>query len=118
MRRMPREYRRTEAGRHAWDTQDAAVPLEYRRVLGLIGQGADTKSLRTSLGWSASAVQDILEELQELGMAEPVVPDLDFTGRFTIQELQSAQNDADEDLDFTGSLEIADLCPRLHREGE
>jgi hypothetical protein len=115
---MPREYRRTDAGRHAWDTQDAAVPLEYRRVLGLIGHGADTKGLRAKLGWSEAAVRDILEELQELGMVEPVAPDLDFTGRFTLQELQSAQPDGDEVLDFTGALEIADLRAALQKKGE
>jgi len=26
-------YRRTEAGRKAWDSQASDVPLEYRRVL-------------------------------------------------------------------------------------
>src|SRR5687768_1740911 len=105
---MPREYRLTDAGRNAWDTQEAAVPLEYRRVLGLIGQGTDTQRLRAKLGWSEGAAQDILEELQELGMVEPVAADLDFTGRFTIHE----------DLDFTGSLEIADLRAALQKQSE
>ena len=104
---MPREYRRTEAGRHVWDTRDEAVSIEYRRVLGLIGAGTDVKRLRARLGWSEAAVTNILEELEELGMVESIAPDLDFTGTLLA-----------EDLDFTGSLSIAALRAELAKKGE
>jgi hypothetical protein len=91
-------YRRTAAGRKAWDTQDAAVPLEYRRVLGLVAHDTEARALVGKLGWSESALIDILEELEELGLVESMAPDLDFTGTLFADE-----------LDFTGSLTIAEL---------
>jgi hypothetical protein len=95
---MPRLYSRTEAGRDAWDTQDARVPLDYRRVLGLVGQKTEAQYLARKLGWSEDAVNDVLEELEGCGMVQSIAPDLDFTGSLSL-----------DDLDFTGSLRIAEL---------
>ena len=79
-------YRRTEAGRKAWDNQNSNVPLEYRRVLGLFAQDTDPREVRAKLGWSEGALNDILEELEEKGMLERYETDdrvdLDFTGSF------------------------------------
>lgn len=110
MRPMPRLYRRTDAGRKAWDTQNTQVPLEYRRVLGLVGHDTDPRELRARLGWSQAALDEILQELEEGGMlksieAGPDRTDLDFTGSLSIADLQAAQ----QDLDFTGSFSLADL---------
>jgi hypothetical protein len=108
---MARLYRRTDSGRKAWDTQDARVPLEYRRVLGLVGHDTDPRDLRAKLGWSEAALNEMLQELEEQGMVRsfdtrPDNTDLDFTGKLFIEELKAAQR---PDLDFTGSLNLADL---------
>lgn len=88
-------YRRTVAGKLAWQRQDAGVPLECRRVLGLIG---DTEThpdnLRTRLHYSEGETLHILEELVELGLLEAVKAteqhDLDFTGELNFAELRKA----------------------------
>ena len=111
---MARLYSRTDAGRKAWDTQDGLVALDCRRVLGLLGQDTDPRDLRAKLGWSESAVNAILEELEEGGWVTsvetaPGESDLDFTGNFLIAEIQAAQQRMREDLDFTGPLSADDL---------
>ncbi len=87
-------YRRTEAGRKAWDNQNSNVPLEYRRVLGLFAQDTDPREVRARLGWSEGALNDILEELEEKGMLERYETDdrvdLDFTGSFSVAGLDPA----------------------------
>jgi len=87
---MARFYRRTEAGRKAWDTQAATVPLEYRRVLGLVVEDADLKDVCDRLGWSETELEDILAELEQTGMVERIETDdtdLDFTGAFSLAQL-------------------------------
>jgi DNA-binding MarR family transcriptional regulator len=83
---MARLYRRTDAGSNAWDTQAANVPLDYRRVLGLVGDESDPKDVRAKLGWSQYALDEVLEELERAGMVERLEmddTDLDFTGAFS-----------------------------------
>jgi hypothetical protein len=88
-----RLYRRTVAGKLAWQRQDARVPLECRRVLGLIG---DTEThpdnLRTRLHYSEAETLHILDELVELGLLEAVKAaerhDLDFTGELDFSQLR------------------------------
>jgi DNA-binding MarR family transcriptional regulator len=91
---MARLYTRTDAGRKAWDTQNGLVALDCRRVLGLLGQDTDPRDLRAKLGWSESAVNEILEELEQGGLAESIETapssDLDFTGSFRAEDLRAA----------------------------
>jgi hypothetical protein len=106
---MARLYTRTDAGRRIWDAQSSQVPLESRRVLGLVGRDTDPSDLRAKLGWSESAVNDILEELEQGGWvqsveAAPSRSELDFTGNFLVADIQAAQQRMREDLDFTGPL--------------
>jgi hypothetical protein len=111
-----RLYRRTEAGRKAWETQNPGVPLECRRVLGLIGVDTDPDALRTRLGCSETALNEILEELEELNLVKSVEAslertDLDFTGKFSKAQIQAAQNSAREELDFTGGFSTPAFRP-------
>jgi len=112
---MARLYRRTDAGRKVWDTQNGQVALEYRRVLGLIGQrDADPTDLRARLGWSEAALKEILDELEEQGLVRSLAADLDgtdldFTGKLALAELQAARERGREDLDFTNTFSIAEL---------
>ena len=105
-----------------WDTQNGAVPLEYRRVLGLVGHDTDPDRIRGTLGYSAMALQQILDELEEQGLvksieAAPDRTDLDFTGKLNLAELQAAHRQAREELDFTGSIKTSDLRQALKKTG-
>ena len=109
-----RLYRRTEAGRKVWDAQDASVPLEYRRVLGLVTMDTDPDMVRARLGLSRSALDEMLHELEEQGLVRSIDAgldrtDLDFTGRLSVADIHAAQAKAREDLDFTGALKLDDL---------
>jgi hypothetical protein len=93
---MTRLYTRSDAGRKAWDTQSGLVALDCRRVLGLLGQDTDPGDLRAKLGWSESAVNNILEELQDSGLVTwvdtaPSENELDFTGSFNVADLRAAR---------------------------
>jgi hypothetical protein len=88
-----RLYRRTEAGKAAWQRQDARVPLEYRRVLGLIETDTHPDSLRARLArYSEAETLHLLDELVDLGLVEAVEAsehhDLDFTGNFNVADLR------------------------------
>ena len=97
-----------------WDTQNAAVPLEYRRVLGLVGHDSDPEKIRAALGYSGTVLHEILEELEEQGLVNSVDAalertDLDFTGKLSRAALQAAQRQAHAELDFTSELKASDL---------
>ena len=91
---MARLYRRTDAGRKAWDTQAANVPLDYRRVLGLIVDESDPKDVCAKLDWSEYALDEVLEELEKAGLVERLETDdsdLDFTGTFSAARFAGAK---------------------------
>ena len=93
---MAREqlYLLTEAGKAAWQQQDPRVPVEYRRLLGLIKTETHPDSLRTRLGrYSEADVLDLLDELVQRGL------------------LRTVDAAANSDLDFTNSFNFADLLP-------
>lgn len=96
-----RIYRRTEAGRKAWDTQNPSVPLEYRRVLGVIATDVHCDSLRATLGRCPEAeLLEILAELELRGLIE------------------SQEDVAENDLDFTTSINVADLLAAQNRQNK
>jgi CheY-like chemotaxis protein len=81
-----RIYRLTEAGRNAWESQDAAVPADYRRLLwmmdfhghrGLLGQLART--------YPREVLDEWLAELEELALIEQVPPSEESKDHFTAQ---------------------------------
>jgi hypothetical protein len=101
--RMTRLYSLTEAGRKVWDTRNNRVPLDCRRVLGLIKPETDPRDLRARLGWSEDAVDEVLKELERGGLvksigmsASPDAPDLDFTDSLKIADIQAAQRARDQ----------------------
>jgi hypothetical protein len=90
-----RLYRRTEAGKTAWQRQDAGVPVEYRRLLGLIEGDMHPDSLRTRFArYSEAETVELLEELVQQGFLEAVEAkehhDLDFTDSFKLADLRKA----------------------------
>lgn len=94
---MARLYSITEAGRRAFEAQSSKVPLDSRRVLGLIKPDTDPRDLCARLGWSEAAVNEILGELEHGGLvksigasAAPEAPDLDFTDTLRVADIQAA----------------------------
>ena len=94
MSKGERIYRLTPAGREAWESQDAAVPADYRRILWLMdfhGHGGVTKDLLRH--YPKELLDDWLEEIEELGLITelegtitPVTPTVDNRTLVTNQE--------------------------------
>jgi len=66
-----RTYRLTDAGREAWEGQDAAVPADYRRILWMMdvqGQGGVADTL--SKLYPQELLEEWLAEMEELGLIE------------------------------------------------
>ena len=88
-----RNYRRTAAGQKAWEKQDPDVPLEYRRILELVGNGTHSAVLRANLGGHPeSHLDEWLANMEELALIESVPrgdADLDFTGVFNMAEIRA-----------------------------
>lgn len=87
MATQERIFRRTDAGREALNSDDAAVPADYKRLLKLIAQDTHVDVVRGCLRqYPDRLIEEWLEELVELGYldrAEPADPlDLDFTVYF------------------------------------
>src|SRR5258705_193060 len=75
-----RTYRLTKSGRDAWESEDAAVPSDYRRILWLMdfqGHAGLTGTMLKSI--SRSMLDDWLGEMEEIGLIEPV-PEGEETG--------------------------------------
>jgi hypothetical protein len=89
-----RLFRRTKAGTTAWQRQDASVPLEFRRVLGVIDGDMHPDSFRSRLPFTEAGLAALLEDLVEDGYLEAVEAaeshDLDFTGNFSLADLRKA----------------------------
>ena len=72
----------TAAGREAWETQDTAVPEDYRRLLWLIDVQGDTRAIRSLLReYPERLLRDWLRELEDLRLLEsrPRLPGADTT---------------------------------------
>ena len=70
-----RIYRPTQAGREAWESQDAAVPADYRRMLWILefqGHAGLVRQLLAS--HPRHLVEEWLAEMEELGLVEQVAP--------------------------------------------
>ena len=87
-----RILRVTDAGRKAWDTQDAKVPRDYRRILGLIENEAHSDVIRGYLRrYPDKLIFEWFSELEDLGLVE------------------SAPDAASHDLDFTAGLKLPEM---------
>ena len=88
MATQERIFRRTEAGREAMNSDDAAVPSDYRRLLKLIEQDTHIDVVRGCLRqYPDRLIEEWLDELVELGYLDHAAPadplDLDFTAYFS-----------------------------------
>jgi CheY-like chemotaxis protein len=68
-----RIYRLTKAGRDAWETQDFAVPADYRRLLWLMDFHGHAGLLAKLVGsYPGRILDEWLGELEQLGLIEQV----------------------------------------------
>ncbi len=86
-----RVYRRTEAGRKAWQDKNPGLSAECRRILGLVDDEAHCDSIRAGLRrYSDAQIDDWLAQLEILRLLEssPAAPerDLDFTGKIKLTD--------------------------------
>jgi CheY-like chemotaxis protein len=64
-----RIYRLTEAGREAWEREDAAVPADYRRILWMMDvHGGAAENLARV--YPADMLEEWLSEMEEIGLIE------------------------------------------------
>jgi hypothetical protein len=66
-----RSYRRTEAGRRAWQSRRSGLPPAYRTILGLLGRAACCEDVVAAMpGYPRRQVLDWLDELDTLCFVE------------------------------------------------
>src|SRR6266446_7255065 len=97
MSTMARIFRRTEAGKAAFEDQNSGLPAQYRRILRVMTAETHSDVLRGLLRcYSETQIVDWLAELLTLGLVESVPDaaehDLDFTSGFQVAELAAAFN--------------------------
>ncbi len=64
-------YRRTEAGRKAWESRNSGLPPAYRRILGLIHGTAHCDEVLSAMrDCAGKQVHDWLDELETLCFIE------------------------------------------------
>jgi two-component system OmpR family response regulator len=106
-----RVYKITDTGKEVAAGEDTAIPSDYRRLLGGIGDNTHFDVIRGCLRqYPDSLLEEWLGELEELGFIESVATgtalDLDFTAYFKQQPASAAPvlaQDAPE-LDRTARL--------------
>jgi PleD family two-component response regulator len=109
-----RIYRLTNSGRDAWESQDAAVPADYRRLLWIMDFHGHTGLLQKLVGsYPGRILDEWLGELEELGLIEQVPAgeelerdfalDTDETQRLEEQMLRDETEKAASALARTGA---------------
>lgn len=69
---MRPRYQLTDAGRHAWESQDAAVPADYRLILWLLEFHGNNYAAGAFRQFPESLLFEWLGEMEELGLIERV----------------------------------------------
>ena len=85
-----RIYRLTEAGRDAWESQEAAVPADYRRLLWLMDFHGHTGLVgHLARSYPRDMLDEWLSEMEELGLIEQVPPHEEKEEHFTAHSTDS-----------------------------
>lgn len=104
MAKKTRTYRLTAAGRSAWESQDMAVPEDYRRILWLMDfHGQDGMVGEVLRRYPKNVLDEWLAEMEDLGLIELSTGAQDSGSTFSTRE-----------ADRTVGLDQA----RLRRDGE
>lgn len=89
-------YRLTQAGRDTWESQDASMPADYRRILWLMDFQGQAGVLRDHLRrYPRELLDEWLSEMEELGLIETApegqANERDFSSRGADQTLALGQ---------------------------
>lgn len=77
-------YQLTQAGREAWESQDIAVPEDYRRILWLMDFHGHAAVLNDLLRrYPRNVLDEWLVEMEELGLIEPAIAGEDGGSAFS-----------------------------------
>ena len=81
-----RIYRLTKSGRDAWESQDTAVPADYRRLLWLMDFHGHTGLMRKLVRtYPGHILDEWLDELEQLGLIEQVPAGQELERDFALQ---------------------------------
>ncbi len=106
-----RSYRLTRNGRHAWESQDAAVPADYRRLLWLMDFQGHAGLMRQALSnVPPQVLNEWLAELAELKLIE-LVP----AGQEAEQDSSLPRNDRTARLDEARARQEAEAAGAMLR---
>jgi len=102
-----RVYRLTRTGHDAWESQDTAVPADYRRMLWLMNFQGHAGVIRDLLRkYPKHVLDEWLAEMEELGLIEQ-----------TLETQESEAAFSSRDADRTQAMEQADLRQQADAAG-
>ena len=109
----------TNAGREAWESQDAAIPEQYRRLLWLVDVQGTARAVRgLAQDHSPSLLKDWLQELAELGLIERRAGGLEDTTIPLSMNQPKAESAAEAVAALAGTGAYIGVRPRARREGK
>ena len=87
-----RVYRLTQSGREAWESQDVAVPADYRRMLWLMDFHGHAGVIRDLLRrYPKHVLDEWLAEMEELGLIEQTLDLQESEAAFSSREADMTQ---------------------------
>jgi len=87
-----RIYRLTSAGRKAWESEERAVPADYRRLLWLMDFHGHPGFIRELVStYPRAALDEWLAEMESLGLVEQVPAGQEITQDFTVPSADRTQ---------------------------
>lgn len=103
-----RVYRLTQTGREAWESQDVAVPADYRRMLWLMDFHGHAGVIRDLLRqYPKHVLDEWLAEMEELGLIEQTLETQDseeaFSSRDADRTLAMERDDIRQQADAAGA---------------
>jgi CheY-like chemotaxis protein len=103
-----RVYRLTQTGREAWESQDVAVPADYRRMLWLMDFHGHAGVIRDLLRqYPKQVLDEWLAEMEELGLIEQTLETQDseeaFSSRDADRTLAMVRDDIRQQADAAGA---------------
>jgi CheY-like chemotaxis protein len=103
-----RVYRLTQTGREAWESQDVAVPADYRRMLWLMDFHGHAGVIRDLLRqYPKHVLDEWLAEMEELGLIEQTLETQDSEQSFSSSDadrtLAMVRDDIRQQADAAGA---------------
>ena len=107
---MPPRYQLTEAGRRAWESEDPAVPADYRLILWLLEFHGSKHATRAFRQFPHALLREWLGEMEDLALIERVAGEASGGPEPDIEVLDDEVSDAERHA--RGTAYIAEH--RLH----